>query len=385
MRGPRPNAPIAASPGPTLPAVPSPALIHDYLLVMRGAERTFAAIASCWPGAPVFTLLCDRESTGSDFVGHPIHTSYLQRLRPAQSSFRTLLPLFPRAVEALPIADYRVVISSSSAFAHGVRPRPDATHISYCHTPFRYAWHEMASTLERTPAPVRPAARRFLGRMRSWDLCASGRVTHYIANSKLTQQRIHDYYGREAAIVHPPVDVARFTRAPAEDYFLVVSEVLWHKRVEIALQAARLAQQPIVVVGGGPHLKGLAARYSGPKVTFAGRISDAELTSLYARARALIVPNIEEFGIAAVEAQASGRPVIAADGGGVKETTIEGETSVLVPPGDANALAEAMRDTDFDRFSPALIQAHAARFSTEEFKRRFAAETVRLTQPTSAR
>jgi len=360
--------------------VPLPALVHDYLLVMRGAERTFAAIASCWPGAPVFTLLCDPDNVASDFEGHAISTSYLQRLHPGQPGFRRLLPLFPRAAEKLPVKDYELVISSSSAFAHGVRANPAATHICYCHSPFRYAWHELGSTVERTPAPLRPVARGLLKRSRTWDVAASRRVTHYIANSQLTRRRIHDYYEREASVIHPPVDVERFHSSPPEDFFLVVTEVLWHKRLEIALQAAKLARQPLVVVGGGPDLKHLKARYGGPGVTFTGRIPDAELDNLYARARALVVPNVEEFGIAVVEAQASGRPVIAADGGGATETTIPGETSVLVPLGDVKALAEAMRHTDFDRFSSERIRAHASRFSTDEFKRRFMDETARLSQ-----
>ena len=367
-----------------LTSVSTPALVHDYLLVMRGAERTFAAMASCWPGAPVFTLLCDRSDVESDFAGHPITTSYLQRLHPRQPGFRRLLPLFPLAAEKLPIGNYDLVISSSSAFAHGVRPNATATHISYCHSPFRYAWHEIEPTIKRTPRPLRPLARGLLRRTRKWDVAASERVTHYIANSQLTQQRINDYYRREATVIHPPVDVDRFHSKPAEDFFLVVSEVLWHKRLEIALQAARQAKVPLVIVGGGPDLKHLEACYAGPQVTFKGRISDGELDDLYARALALVVPNVEEFGIAAVEAQASGRPVIAAAGGGVTETTIPGETSVLFPLGDVAALADIMRQRDFESYSPDRIRAHAAQFSTEEFKRRFMAETARVTQASAS-
>jgi glycosyltransferase involved in cell wall biosynthesis len=365
--------------------VPTPALVHDYLLVMRGAERTFAAIAACWPGAPIFTLLCSPEDIEHDFGGHAISTSYLQRLRPGQTSFRRLLPLFPRAVESLPVGDHELVISSSSAFAHGVRTNPASIHICYCHSPFRYAWHEMAATIERTPRPLRALARGMLRRTRMWDVAASRRVTHYIANSELTQRRIRDYYDRDAMVINPPVDVGRFYAAPAEDYFLVVSEVLWHKRLEIALEAARLAKQRLVVVGGGPDLKHLEARYGGPNVRFTGRIPDAALDDLYARARALVVPNIEEFGIAAVEAQAAGRPVIAADGGGATETTIPGVTSILVPPGDIEALADVMRNGEFDAYSSDRIRAHAQGFSVDEFKRRFTAEIDRLTQVSVAR
>jgi len=358
--------------------VSDPALVHDYLLVMRGAERTFAAIASCWPGAPIFTLLCDRERTEQDFVGHRISTSYLQRVGIGQARFRQLLPFYPRAAERLPVEDYDLVVSSSSAFAHGVHIKPSATHICYCHTPFRYAWHERDLTVQHAPPPLRPLSRALLNRIRSWDECASRRVTHYIANSRLTRERIQEYYGRDATIIHPPVDVDRFHCATPEDFFLVVSEVLWHKRVELALQAAKRARARLVVVGGGPDLNRLAQEY-GSQATFMGRVNDDVLTDLYARARALVVPNIEEFGIAAVEAQASGRPVLAPHGGGATETVVPGETGVLVPYDDVDALAEAMVHTDFDRFSSDRICRNAARFSTEEFKRRLTAEVGRVT------
>lgn len=362
-----------------------PALVHDYLLVMRGAERTFAAIASCWPRAPIFTLFCDQQIVDAEFAGHAVGTSYLQRLRPGQSGFRPLMPLLPHATGRLPVGDYDLVLSSSSAFAHGVRTAPTAIHVTYCHSPFRYAWHEMEATIQHTPRALRPPFGALLRRIRRWDVSASQRVSHYVANSKLTQRRIQDYYGREATVIHPPVDVHRFHRASPEDFFLVVCEVVWHKRVVVAIEAARLAGQPLVVVGGGPDLKRLVARYGGQGVSFTGRIPDAELESLYARARALVVPNVEEFGIATVEAQASGRPVIAAAGGGVTETTIPGETSVLVAVGDAHALADAMRGGEFDRFSSERIRAHAARFSVDEFKRRYTAEVERVVQSSAAR
>jgi glycosyltransferase involved in cell wall biosynthesis len=355
----------------------SVALVHDYLLVMRGAERTFAAIADCFPDAPIYTLLYDRDGTGQRFADRSVHTSYLQWLGIRQAGFRRLLPFFPRAVKTLPVQEHELVISSSSAFAHGVRPRVDATHVSYCHTPFRYAWHERASALEETPRYLRPAVRRLLDRVRRWDLAASRNVSHYIANSELTRERIGTFYDRGATVVHPPVDVDRYQIGAPEDFFLVVTEVVRHKRVEIALEAARRARQPIKIVGDGPDLRHLSQAY-GSTAEFLGRVSDAELASLYARARALIVPNVEEFGIAAVEAQAAGRPVVAADAGGARETVIPHETGVLVPPGDKDALAEALRHTDFDRFSPRRIKTHAAQFSTTAFAERFRAEIARL-------
>jgi glycosyltransferase involved in cell wall biosynthesis len=353
-------------------------LVHDYLLVMRGAERTFAAIAECWPLAPVYTLLYDEEATERRFAGHQVHTSPLQRLPLRQPGFRALMPLLPVAVRQLAIADHDIVISSSSAFAHGVRVKAAATHICYCHSPFRYVWHERARALEEAPRALRPFVRLLLARIRGWDVRAARRVTHFIANSELTRRRIQDFWGREASVVHPPVEVDRFRPGRPEDYFLVVGELVRHKRVDVALEAARKAGCKIKVVGTGPDLPRLE-RTAGADVQFLGRLSDVELAAVYARARALVIPGVEEFGIAAVEAQAAGRPVVAVDAGGARETVIDGETGVLLEPG-ADALAEAMRDVDFDAFSSERISQHAATFSTHAFKERFSREVARLLQ-----
>lgn len=356
----------------------STGLVHDYLLVMRGAERVFAEIAACWPRAPISTLLYDPDATGGAFRDRVIRTSHLQRLGVTQTGFRKLLPLFPRAAERLPVKDHDVVISSSSAFAHGVRPRADAIHICYCHSPFRYAWHERQRALDEVPLVLRPPMELALRRMRSWDRDAAERVTHYIANSQVTRERIERFWSREATVIHPPVDLDRFRVGQPEDYFLVVSELVRHKRVAAALDAARRAERPVRVVGTGPDLARLRGLF-GSSAQFLGRVPDDELTDLYARARGVIVPNIEEFGIAAVEAQAAGRPVIGVNAGGARETVIDGVTGVLVPPADDDALAEALRCTDFDRFSTERIRQNASRFSASAFRERLMAEVARLT------
>lgn len=356
----------------------SVALVHDYLLVMRGAERSFAAIAECWPDAPIYTILHDPAGTKGYFARHEVHTSYLQRLRIRQSGFRRLMPLFPHAAERLPVDEADLVISSTSAFAHGVRPSPSAVHVAYCYTPFRYAWHERQRAIAEAPRPLRPVLRRTLTGIRKWDLEASRRVTHYITISELSRRRIRDFYDRDATIVHPPVEVDRFSVGEPEDFFLVVTELVPHKRVTHALEAARLAGVPMTVVGGGPDLKRLEREY-GSTATFLGRASDAQIADLYRRARALVMPNIEEFGIAAVEAQASGRPVLAADAGGARETIVPGETGVRVPIDDIDALAEAMREVDWEGFDPRRIRESAMRFSPDAFKSRFTEEVARIT------
>jgi glycosyltransferase involved in cell wall biosynthesis len=354
-------------------SAPSVALVHDYLLVMRGAERTFAAMAECWPEAPIYTLIYDEEATGGAFAGREVHTSYLQRLGVRQRGFRALLPAFPRAMRSLRLDDHDLIVSSSSAFAHGVSKAADARHVCYCHTPFRYAWFQRERALGEVPRPLRPALRRTLWKVREADRAAARRVSAYVANSAITRRRIAEYWGRESSIVHPPVEVDRFAPAPgAEDYFLVVTELVRHKRVELALAAAERAGVTLRVVGEGPQRERLEARYAGAggRAEFLGRVDDEELAGLYARARAMVLPNEEEFGIAAVEAQAAGRPVVAIAAGGALETVAEGETGVLVEPDDVEALATALRDTDFDRFDPARIVAHAGGFSKPAFQAR---------------
>jgi glycosyltransferase involved in cell wall biosynthesis len=352
-----------------LPAASRVMLVHDYLLVMRGAERSFAAICDLWPGANVATLLYDHEVFRTRLGGHPVRTSPLQHLHARQPTFKALLPAMPWAAEHLDVSGHDLVVSSSSAFAHGVRVDPGATHVCYCYTPFRYAWYEQDVGVAQAPRVLRPAVSATLRRIRSWDREVASRDTYYIAISRSSQERIADCWGIEAPIVHPPVELARFAPRDPEDYLLVVCELVRHKRVELALEAARRAGVAIRVVGGGPDGHRLRHLY-GDHAEFLGRVDDVTLAGLYARARALVMPNVEEFGIAAVEAQAAGRPVIAAAAGGAMETVIDGETGVLVTPGSVDALAAVLADPQLDRFDPAAAVANARRFSVETFRGR---------------
>ncbi len=355
------------------------ALVHDYLLTPRGAERTFAEIAACWPGAPVYTALYDHDAVGDRLAGHAITTSGLRHLRASSTNFRRLLPVLPRAIESLPLGDRSLVISSSSAFAHGVRPAGGATHVCYCHTPFRYVWHEHRRAVDEAPRFARGALSIVLGRIRAWDVEASRRVTHYVANSRLTQRRVAECYGRDSVVIHPPVDVGRFGPVrPPEDYFVFVGEVTTHKRVEWAVDAARAAGVRLKVVGDGPDRRRLAARAT-TGVEFLGRVGDEELRELMAAARALVVPNVEEFGIAAVEAMAAGRPVVAPAAGGTLETVVDGTTGVLYDPESPAQIAEILRDVDFGRFDGSAIAAHARRFSAGRFRTELSAYVERVT------
>jgi len=343
-------------------------LAHDYLLVMRGAERTFAAIADLYAQAPIFALLHDAQGTNGRFADRSITTSHLQRLGVGQSTFRRLLPLYPLAVEQLRLPQSEVVLSSSSAFAHGVRIPDGAVHVSYCHAPFRYAWHAESSAVDEVWRPLRPLMRGQLRRIRVWDRSASRRVDHYIANSRLTRERIRRYYGRDATIIHPPVETHRFAPGKPGDSLLVVSELVRHKRLQVALEAARRARAPIQVVGAGPHYGALKDAY--PEADFLGRVSDEDLVELYASARALLVPGVEEFGVTAVEAQAAGRPVIAAAAGGALETVLDGRTGSLARSDDVDAFARAIDRLDTLDFEPRRAVENAERFSVAAFARR---------------
>jgi glycosyltransferase involved in cell wall biosynthesis len=356
-------------------------LAHDYLLVMRGAERTFAAIADLFREAPIFTLLYDEPGTGGRFSGRSITTSPLQHLGVSQSSFRRLLPLYPLAVERLQLPASEVVLSSSSAFAHGVRIPDGAMHVCYCYTPFRYAWYEEDRAVAETSPALRRLLRSQLRRVRRWDLSASGRVDAYIAISQLSRERIRRYYGRDAAVIHPPVETHRFTAGDPGESLLIVSEMVRHKRLHVALEAARRAHAPVRVVGSGPDHAALREAY--PEAEFLGRMTDEDLVRLYAEARAVVVPSMEEFGIVAVEAQAAGRPVIAAAAGGALETVIDGKTGILARPDDVDSFARAIERIDNIDFDPATARRNAERFSVAAFQRQIAehiSETVQRRQ-----
>ncbi len=346
-------------------------LAHDYLLVMRGAERTFAAMCDIYPGAPILTLLMDSGAVGERFAGHPLTVSPLGRLGVGQAGFRRLLPLYPLAARMLRPPPCEVLLSSSSAFANAIAAPPGAVHVCYCHNTFRYAWHEQQRALAEAPAPLRPPLRALLAGMRRWDRAAAQAVDVYIANSRLTQERIARYYGRPAQIIHPPVEIERFAPGEPGERLLVVSELVRHKRVRLALEAARRAHVAIDVVGSGPDAAALASDY--PEAHFLGRVEDSALAALYAGARAVLVPSIEEFGIVAVEAQAAGRPVIAVDAGGARETVIDGRTGRLLAHDDAGAFARAVAELDTLDFDPGEAVTNARRFSLAAFQEAIAA------------
>src|SRR5215217_1202384 len=347
---------------------PRVALIHDFLLDLRGAERVFAAICDAWPDADVFTAVYDEAGTEGRFADRRIRTSFLQRLHPTSRTFRPLLPFYPHAVESFDLRGYDTVISSSSAWAHGVLVDPGAVHVCYCHNPFRYAWTEREATLQARSPFVRPALRVLLSQWRQWDYIAAQRVDRYVANSRTTAERVRRYLGREAGILHPPVEIDRFNPAASVgDHYVVLAELMAHKRIDIAVEAFSRLGLPLVVIGDGPAGRRLR-RLAGPNVRFTGRIADEQVARVLEGARALVVTATEECGIAAVEALAAGRPVIALDEGGVRESVEPGVTGVFYERNDPAALAETVLAFDALAVDPAACRAVAERFGAERFR-----------------
>ena len=346
---------------------PRVALMHDFLLDVRGAERVFLELCRIWPEADIFTTVYDEEGTEGRFSSRQVHTSFLQRLHPSARTFRVLLPLYPAAIESFDLSSYNLVISSSSAWAHAVVTDERTVHVCYCHNPFRYAWNDREGTLSRLRNPVsRAFLRGTFRRWRQWDWIAAQRTDRYVANSRTTQARIRAYFGRDSHVVYPPVEIERFSPGPVGDHYAIVSELMPHKDIDIAIEAFNKLRLPLIVVGDGPDASRLR-RNARSNIHLIGRQSDATVAKILQGARALIVTSIEEFGIAAVESQAAGRPVIARRGGGALETVVDGVTGCFWS-GGPDDLATMVSHFDESAVDPRACTENAARFQTEEFR-----------------
>ncbi len=346
------------------------ALVHDYLTQYGGAERVLEALAERYPDAPIFTSLVDRARLPATLADRAITASPLARLPGVHAYQRALLPLYPAAFRAFDPGDADVIISDSSAWAHHVRGRADALHVCYCHSPARFLYRDPAYLAPaRLPAIARPIADATFAALRPLDRRAARRQDLVIANSAAVAARIRAAWGIEAPVIHPPVDVERFAgvdTAPG-DFLLVVSRLVPHKRIDLAVDAATRAGLPLVVVGEGRARADLTRR-AGPTVTFRGALPDADVADLMRRCRAFVLPAAEDFGITAVEAQAAGRPVIAFAGGGALESVVAGETGLFFAEPTSAALLAAI-DAAFARaWDPAAARANAARFARPLFQ-----------------
>ncbi len=355
------------------------AVVHDWLETWRGGESVLAEILQIYPDAALFSLV--DHLGGADRArlrGRHAQTSFIQHLPWSRSRFRMYLPLFPRAIESLDLSDYDVILSSSHAFAKGVRVRPGQMHVCYCYTPIRYAWDLQEQYLAQAGLAQGlrgVAARTLLRRLRRWDRRASDRVTHFVAISRYIAARIRAAYGRDSTVIYPPVTIAPAPAAPQSggDY-VTVSALVPYKRVDLLIEAFRsLPDRRLVIIGDGPDRRRLQ-RTAGSNVNFAGRVSDAERDRHVAHARAFVFAAEEDFGIGPLEAQGLGVPVIAFSAGASAETIRdlghEEPTGVLFPVQSAAAMVEAIRsfEANAHRIDPRHCRANAARFSPERFR-----------------
>ncbi|HEU5438243.1 MAG TPA: glycosyltransferase [Ktedonobacterales bacterium] len=344
------------------------ALVHDYLNQMGGAEKVLLALHDLFPQAPIYTTIYDRRRVDPRFQRMDIRTSGLQRMPFIKRHHQPFLPLYPFAFERMDLREYDLVISDSSAFAKGIVTRPEALHFCYCHTPMRWAWNyeeyverEKLGRLARTLLPP------VVTWLRQWDYATAARVDYFIANSPPVAARIAKYYRREAVYIPPPVDTSRFYVAPIhEDYFLIVSRLIPYKRIDLAVRAFTALGLPLRIVGSGRD-EGRLRRMAGKNVRFLGRLSDDEVRRQMAHCRAFIFPGEEDFGITAVEAQASGRPVVAYGAGGATAMIVEGETGYFFHQQTPEALAEVVSKLDDAHFDPQAIRRHAEEFDTQRF------------------
>jgi glycosyltransferase involved in cell wall biosynthesis len=346
------------------------ALVHDWLTGMRGGEKTLEVLCERYPDAELFTLVAVDGTMSPAIARLRRHTSVVQRLPLAGRFYRQYLPLFPTAVELFDLDGFDLVVSTSHCAAKSVVPPSPARHVCYCFTPMRYAWDQFDHYFgqQRLGRVGEAAARLAMSRLARWDAATAGRVGRYVAISRYVASRIRRYYNRQAVVVYPPVDTEFYHpdgRVP-EPYFLIVSALVPYKRIDVAIDAARLLGVELRIVGDGPERRRLQAA-AGPSVTFLGTRSNEEIRELYRGATAVLLPGVEDFGIAPVEAQACGRPVVALGEGGALETVVAGETGVLVPEPGSEALADGMRLAMRQSFDPAVIRAHAERFGRDRF------------------
>jgi glycosyltransferase involved in cell wall biosynthesis len=368
------------------------ALVHDWLTGMRGGEKVLEALCERYPHADLFTLLHVRGSVSHAIERARIHCSLLQHLPAVGRYYRGCLPLFPVLVEQFDLERFDLVISSSHCVAKSIIVRPGAVHICYCHTPMRYAWDQFAAYFgpERLGRIGSALARPALARIAAWDRATAARATRYVTNSQHVARRISRYYNRTASVVHPPVDTEFFrpmahpmTRLPVRDgRCLVVSALVPYKRIEIAVDACRLAGVPLTIVGEGPERTRLERRATETRAdtTFLGRLSDEEVREQYRHASLVLMPGEEDFGIVPLEAQACGCPVVALGRGGALETIVPGTTGVLVDEPTPGAFAAAIGDALSRRFDPDAIRRHAEGFGRARFGNEIAAivdETMR--------
>ena len=370
----------------------SVAIIHYWLVGMRGGEKVVEALCEMYPQADIFTHVYVPETISDRIKQHRIIPTFINALPRAARMYKTYLPLMPLALEQLDLRGYDLVISSESGPSKGIIPPADALHVCYCHTPMRYIWnmyHDYRDGAGRLTRLMMPPLSHYL---RMWDVTTAARVDSFVANSATVARRIRRYYGADSTVIHPPVDTSAFSVAsPGErgDFYLMAGELVSYKRPDLAVRAFNEMKLKLVVIGGGEMLDELR-RIAGPTVTIMGTQPFEILKQHYARCRALVFPGEEDFGMVPVEAMASGRPVVAFGRGGATETVADGISGVFFAEQTVGAISAAVRRLASLEIDPAKIAAHASRFGREQFFQKMRAHingllATKAERPTAAR
>jgi glycosyltransferase involved in cell wall biosynthesis len=346
------------------------AIIHDWLTNMGGAERVILAFYDIFPDAPIYTTVYNPDKLPEEFKNIDIRTSFIQKLPKAKTKYNMYLPFMPTAFEQFNLSEYDVVLSSSSSCAKGVITRPDTLHICYCHTPMRYAWDFYNEYKESAPKWQKRFIPYLMNYIRMWDRLSADRVDYFIANSNAVAKRIKKHYRRDSVVINPPVN-ADFYKPIDEDadYFLIVSRLVEYKRIDIAVDAFNDLKLPLIIIGDGPEKEKLQ-KMAKNNIKFLGRIPDEEVRKYYAKCRAFIFPGEEDFGITPLEAQASGRPVIAFGKGGVFDSVVDGVTGIFFKEQHKESLKEAIIKFKDMKFDKNAIRKHAETFDINVFKQR---------------
>jgi glycosyltransferase involved in cell wall biosynthesis len=349
------------------------ALAHHWFLSVSGGERVCEAMYEILDKPDLFCILWDSKGIPPAMKGIPLTATFLHRVPSIKRFYRYCAMLFPLAVESLDLRGYDLVVSSDASCMKGILTDPESCHICYCHSPMRYAWNLFQEYQRESGVAGRIVTSSVMHYLRLWDHAAAARVDSFVANSENVRQRIRKYYRRDSVVIYPPCDVERFSISDSvEDYYLYVGRLVSYKRADIAVEAFSRNRKKLVVVGDGPQMSRLKS-IASTNVEFLGFVDDSDLASLYSRCKALIFPGEDDFGLVPVEAQASGRPVIAFARGGATETVVDRQTGILFHSQNSKALDAAV--TEFESlsrsFDPRTIRNHALLFSKENFIRNF--------------
>ena len=352
---------------------PRVALVHDWLNQMGGAERVLLELSRLYPQAPIYTSIYDPGAVDSAFLEKDVRTSLMQVMPAVFEQHRRYLPVYAATFARWWIEDADVIISNASGFCRWIPTNRSTTHICYCLTPPRYLWdtRRYLAAERDFPESLDPFVRLGLDALRRLDRLMADRTDHFIAISQAVADRIRDFYGRSSRVIHPPVRVEDFEPAPpAEigDHLLLVSRLAPYKRIDLAIRACNRLRLPLRIIGSGRAEADLKA-VAGPTIEFAGRVGETRLRHELARCRAVLFPGEEDFGLVPIEAQASGRPVLAFAGGGALETVRPGLTGELFQHPTTGSLISALEAFDAGRYDPQVLAENAQAYSHRRFDR----------------